>query len=327
MNQIVVIITYFGKFKPSFKLFYESCRRNPKVDWFIFTDAKEPDSPSENVKWIDFTLEKFNALATLKLGEKVDLHYAYKLCDFKPMYGLIFEDFIGKGYKYWAFGDVDVIYGDISGYLKKIDYEKYDKINFAGHFCLMRNDSSMANLFKQKVEGTADFKEILNFKNIAFDERDFNKKVLALNKKVYNGIFVADIVHEKGMQCVDKKMVKNAFGIKNIVVPKNYRYQLFVSEQDKIYRYYKQFGKIKRDEFCYIHFRKETPINLKVASSTTYIISGKGFFDVETLDLNNKASFMNLVDLYNHRNTFIKDKINALKYYCNKIFCRNKEKI
>ena len=56
------------------------------------------------------TAAEFKALAERKLGTFVNLQAGYKLCDLKPMTGVLFEDWL-KGYDYWAFGDCDVMYG------------------------------------------------------------------------------------------------------------------------------------------------------------------------------------------------------------------------
>ena len=195
MNDIAVVLQYYGKLKPSFKLFYESVKRNPEIDWFIFSDNAAPDSCSANVHWIDFSLEKFNRLATEKIGTAINVTNPYKLCDYKPTYGLVFADYL-KGYKYWAFGDLDVIYGNVLAYLNKIEYYNYDKINFAGHFCLMKNVPSMNVLFNTDVADTTRFIDIANSHNVAFDERSLNKKASVLGVNAFFGIFAADIMFE-----------------------------------------------------------------------------------------------------------------------------------
>ena len=40
-------------------------------------------------------------------------HKAYKLCGCKPFYGVIHKEEL-RGYDYWGFGDIDLIYGDLS---------------------------------------------------------------------------------------------------------------------------------------------------------------------------------------------------------------------
>jgi hypothetical protein len=121
MNRFAIIIPYFGKFKPSISLFLESCNRNPDVDWHIFTDCPVPENVElkENIKWHAATLDYVSGLIREKLGWTVSLTRPYKLCDLKPFYGLLFEEYL-TGYEYWGFGDTDVIYGHLTKYLGHI---------------------------------------------------------------------------------------------------------------------------------------------------------------------------------------------------------------
>ena len=47
-----------------------------------------------NVHVVPMTLEEFKANAKKKLGFDVCIPQPYKLCDFKPAYGFLFEDYI-----------------------------------------------------------------------------------------------------------------------------------------------------------------------------------------------------------------------------------------
>ncbi|MBR6903007.1 MAG: hypothetical protein IKN39_03865 [Clostridia bacterium] len=313
MNSIAVVLQYYGKLKPSFTLWYESARRNSNIDFFIFTDNDEPEDRADNVKWVSFTLSDFNRLAVSKLGVDFSITNPYKLCDFKSLYGAIFADYLA-GYDYWAYGDLDVVYGRITDYLERIDYKKYYKINHAGHFCLMKNIDEVNNLFKADVAGTKHWKNILESGNCAFDEIDTNAKAKALGIPFYDGIFAADMMNEKGMQVVDKKIIEKAFHITNTIsAPINYHYQIFISENGRIVRYYRKFFKVLKDEFAYIHYRLELPINLINIKTDTFIFSyyPMGFFDIDTRKLTNMLYFMKTVRNYNNRHPIIVEKFLA----------------
>ena len=328
MNSIAAVLQYYGKLKPSFTLWYESARRNSDVDFFVFTDNDEPEDKADNIKWVRFTLSDFNSLAIDKLGVDFQITKPYKLCDFKSLYGVIFEDYL-KGYEYWAYGDLDVVYGHITGYLQKIDYKRYYKINHAGHFCLMRNIPEVNNLFKAEIPGTKYWVDMLESGNSAFDEIDTNTKAKALGMPVYDGIFAADLMNEKGMQVVDGEMIKNAFHIDSPVsAPKNYHYQVFISENGRIVRYYRKFFSVKKDEFAYIHYRLELPINLIDKKTDTYIFSyyPMGFFDIDTKKLTNLSYFMKTVKNYNKRYPLMFEKFLAVINLTKKVMKRgNKE--
>lgn len=46
MSRFAVVIPYFGSFKKSSVLFFESCKRCPEIDWLIVTDQSQPEGAS-----------------------------------------------------------------------------------------------------------------------------------------------------------------------------------------------------------------------------------------------------------------------------------------
>ena len=119
--QIAVISVYFGKWVPYHKLWLKSCECNPEIDFFVIGDQKMDDLPN-NVHIINISLNEIRALASQKLGRDISLKTPYKLCDYKPMYGLIFEEYL-QGYDYWGHCDMDMIFGNISKFLKMYEVE------------------------------------------------------------------------------------------------------------------------------------------------------------------------------------------------------------
>src|SRR5665811_1376568 len=117
MRSIAILTCWYGSYPWYFPYFIHSCSYNPTIDFFIITDnhALIHNKP-ENVKIIYKTLEEIKKAASEKLGIKVNIDYPYKLCDFKPAYGFLFPEII-KGYDFWGQSDLDVIYGDIRGFI------------------------------------------------------------------------------------------------------------------------------------------------------------------------------------------------------------------
>jgi hypothetical protein len=75
----------------------------------------------------------------------------YKLCDIRPAYGLIFEDFI-KEFEFWGWGDIDLIFGSVKEFDLNYLFGKYDVISFrkrwlSGSFCLIKNNDILNRLF------------------------------------------------------------------------------------------------------------------------------------------------------------------------------------
>lgn len=99
---------------------------------------------------------------------------AYKLCDFRPAYGYIFEYLI-KGFDYWGYCDIDLIYGDIRKYLPKNMYE-YPKLFTLGHFTLIKNEPRYNTACMSRISGENYYKKVFTQdRPFNFDE-EFNTK-------------------------------------------------------------------------------------------------------------------------------------------------------
>ncbi len=169
-GSICFFVPYFGKLPAWFNLYLKSCEFNPSVNWIFYTNCRAAYAPA-NTKFVTVALDDFNKLASQKLGFPVKIKNPYKLCDFKPAYGIIFEDYL-KNYAFWGHTDVDIIYGDIKKFITKDILENYEIISSSargpiGHFCLYKNNNRINNLFKNSDE----YKNIFSDKRyLGFDE-------------------------------------------------------------------------------------------------------------------------------------------------------------
>ena len=124
------------------------------------------------------TIEEFSSLIQEKFFNSaagtaaVRLRSGHKLCDFKPMYGVLFAEEL-KDYDYWAFGDCDVMYGrQFDAWIEKVVSGGYEVATVqrdfvAGPFTLVKNCEKCNRLF-EKATG---WREILaRPKTMAFDE-------------------------------------------------------------------------------------------------------------------------------------------------------------
>jgi hypothetical protein len=139
-------------------LYLKSLEANQSVvDVVFITDipTETLDIPT-NAKFIHLALAELKKLANKKLGFDVRMENGYKACDFKPAYGKIFEDFI-EGYDFWGFGDIDLIYGDLSSLINDELLNKYDILQcrekwISGSFCLIRNSEKCRSLFLESTD-------------------------------------------------------------------------------------------------------------------------------------------------------------------------------
>ncbi|WP_172283449.1 DUF6625 family protein [Chryseobacterium sp. LAM-KRS1] len=171
MGKILFFVAYFGKLPWYFPLFYQSCIDNEDTEFLFIGDNFNNLIESENIKKINYSLEDFNSLASYKLGMKVHIKYGYKICDFRPSFGVIFEDFI-KNYEFWGICDIDVILGNIRGFLSQDILNNYDFISTtpeypSGYMSIYRNIPLINNLYQQSSYLRQIFTEDKNF---MFDE-------------------------------------------------------------------------------------------------------------------------------------------------------------
>lgn len=173
--SIGIVIAYFGKWPEWIDFFLESCRYNPTIDWILYTDCGVRDRSPSNVKYKPMSFSEYKRLAESKLSIDCSQMTPYKLCDFKPAYGYVHEEDL-KGYDFFGFGDIDLVYGDIRSIITN-DVLKHNVVSthsdrISGHFALFRNSEKYRKAFMKAPK----WKEILaSPKHFGFDESAFSK--------------------------------------------------------------------------------------------------------------------------------------------------------
>jgi GT2 family glycosyltransferase/tetratricopeptide (TPR) repeat protein/2-polyprenyl-3-methyl-5-hydroxy-6-metoxy-1,4-benzoquinol methylase len=169
LPSVCLVACYFGPPPPWIDHYLLGCAYNPSIDFLIFTDQEDCPRVPPNVRIERLSLESFNALATQKLGLEISLSHPRKVCDFKPAYGHIFEEFL-SGQDYWGYTDLDVIYGDLRHFLTAARFHEYDVFTaraeyLVGHCTIWRNSDRMRTLYQQSADHrtTFQFPEVLSF--------------------------------------------------------------------------------------------------------------------------------------------------------------------
>jgi hypothetical protein len=177
--KIVLLICWYGKWPWYFRFFVHSVKFNPSIDFIIFTDEPIDFELPKNIKIIKYSLSDIRSICSTKLEFDVILPNPYKLCDFKPTYGFLFNEFI-KGYDFWGHCDIDLIFGDIRIFMSNKILNDYEVINsrhdyVAGTFTLYKNNTKLNSLFKL----SKDYKMVLKSEtHFCFDECNFLFKPL-----------------------------------------------------------------------------------------------------------------------------------------------------
>ena len=171
MKKILCITFYFGNLPWYFNFFYKSCLDNKDVDFIFFGDKIDSSFNSENIKVVDFSIDSFNLLASEKLGFDINVKRGYKICDFRPAFGDILQQYI-TGYDFWATCDMDIVFGNIRGFLTDELLGEYDFISVkpeypAGYMSVFKNTDLVNSLYRKSPHYKFIFQEE---KNYMFDE-------------------------------------------------------------------------------------------------------------------------------------------------------------
>ncbi|WP_157488253.1 DUF6625 family protein [Dyadobacter crusticola] len=172
-KEITFIIPYFGPPPAWMPFFLESCHANPDCTFLFFSDTM-PEGTRQNVKVVRMTLADLKALAIARLEMPVSLENPYKVCDLRPAFGIIFDDYL-KTSVFWGTCDVDMVLGNIRNFFPNELLSRYDVLSakreyLVGHFTLFRNNRKINRLFLK----SADYRQIfLSTRSFAFDECNF----------------------------------------------------------------------------------------------------------------------------------------------------------
>lgn len=294
-----LIICWYGKIPDYYELWKCSCKNNSDYDFLLFTD-QNIKSDINNLKIINMEFGQIKELIERKLNINVNFSKPYKFCDFRPAYGVIFEDYI-KEYDYCGHCDLDQVFGKISNFIPDEKIINFEKINHNGHFVLYKNVEKINNMFKNKG-AIFNWNEVFtNEENYAFDEyTGINKIVDNNNVLQYSSNQFADI---------DKRYKRY-----KTVNHRNWKNQIFVLDDGNVYRCIYENGRIeKKDSFFYLHFQKKKPVIDKNIDYSKKIVMGCNRFS-NVSQITDKT-----FNKFNPSKNTIIEKIELIIYYFNKL--------
>lgn len=291
MKKCVFINPYFGKLPSTLPIFLKTCEKNPDFEWIFFTDDESDFDFPGNVKRILMTFEEMQKLAQSKFDFPIVLNQPYKLCDYKPAYGLIFEDYI-KDYNFWGHCDIDTIMGNLGKLIDDSMFEKYDKMFCLGHMILYRNTYDNNRTFMKEVRGRFLYKESFTTEKItAFDETwDENTTVNTVFVENGRNVLMEDwSVNFKILPTAFTRVRFNAKKYGFDVLP--YERTLYVWDNGDIKRYYLEDGKLKMQEELYMHFQgRNMTFSANVLTADRFKIVPNKYCLIER-EINNKQDF------------------------------------
>lgn len=151
--KIALLLPYFGKWPEWIDLFFLTLKRNPSIDFIFYTDCDTTVASAPNILFHKITFDEYIAKANKFLDFKFQPANAYKLCDLRPLYGLIHQEDL-KGYDFYGWTDTDIFFGDIRSFYTDDILEKFDvlsthSIRISGHLALFRNTHHNVEMYKK----------------------------------------------------------------------------------------------------------------------------------------------------------------------------------
>jgi len=267
MRKCGFVIPYFGTFPRSFEVFLKSCAYNTNYDWLVFTDDhKEYDYP-QNVKVHYIEFNDLKRIVDEKFGFHVAMDKPYKLCDLKPAYGFLFEEYL-ENYLSWGHCDIDTIMGNLDQFITDERLEKYDKIFCLGHMTIYKNTFENNRVFMSRYKGKELYREVYTnpascwFDEEWHDENNINQIFLTQGRKVLQIDWSAnfDIKYQNFRRVIYSKNKNGKWGY----LQEGKKDALYIWDNGKTYRISHVDGKLVKEEFLYMHFQHR---NMKFAQS------------------------------------------------------------
>ena len=205
-------------------------------------------------------LKKLKLIIQNKFDFDIELKAPYKLCDYKPAYGYLFQEYL-EGYEYWGYCDVDMIFGNLKRFLPDNVIGEYDKIGHLGHLSLYKNQTEINTLFMRTLYNRADYQEVFSTDRIwIFDEWgevNINAIFQAYDKKVFYWNEFCDIYpyDDNFCQVVSTVDQKSEPSCKSKIVR---RPLLILWDGGRVYMLALKKGEIIQQECAYAHFQKRT---------------------------------------------------------------------
>ncbi len=228
-NNVALFVPYFGKLPSYFPFFIKSLEAQP-VTVFIITDSDYADGLPENCKWIKTTLQETISLIEKKLNIKTNIKSGYKLCDFKPMYGEIFSDYL-IDFDFWGHIDPDTIMGNFGTFitdelLNRIDFYSGRKGYVSGPMFLVRNKYEINQLWRKSknIDIVCKSSNCLGFDECGgrhWDDLDAGKSIFDCNTAIQSFTELIKLEEKQGLRTCFKSTTLEPKGLEPVVFTNN----------------------------------------------------------------------------------------------------------
>lgn len=268
MNSIVIIFPYFGTLPAQYWMWRESALRNPDIDFMFFTDCDVESAHNIFVHKMQFS--DFRQLMAKAFDFPILLDRPYKICDYRPAFAYALADYV-KGYDFWGWGDLDVVYGDIRGFVTDEVLSHYKMISGYGHFTLYHNDEDTNTYFMKLIEGYVDYKEALTRpESMYYDEygyKGFGDR--------WKNCRPQDCWLEWPFDNASKP--KQSYHFNSLT--RGWKQVIFEHVGNKLYMIRFNHGKMEKKESLYAHFQHRPFMKDKVTDYSHFLVTPNAIID------------------------------------------------
>lgn len=240
----MIIACYYGKLPDWLELWLLSCKYNPCFDFMLVTDQKVSNTFPANVRLLQLSMEELRRRFSRILGFSAALSDEYKLCDYKPLYGLAFQKEL-TGFDFWGHCDLDVIWGDLGKFIKEDLFEQHIRIGKFGHLTLYKNTEEVLRLYREPGAAFSFDTVFQDSSHYGFDE------IMGMNR----------IFEKGGIPYYGEMPIADAMWLlpRITVYPGVPCSEVYFWHEGKVCRAYQQGENgYKVQEFAYLHFQKST---------------------------------------------------------------------
>lgn len=248
-SRVLFFVPYFGTLPNTFALWLKRCEINSNYNWIILTDDRTEYDYPKNVRVEYTSLQVLKDQFQNRLGFNISLERPYKLCDYRPLYGYLFEEYLSE-YSHWGYCDLDIVIGCLDHFITEEMLTRYSKINVLGHISIIKNKPFETTIFQQ-----CDFKSILSTpKSCTFDEMFYEPNINVLLEKNNASILKTIPYCDIGSTHFNFYIYQYKNGKRT--TKSDYPPCVFEINNNGIFQVWQEHNEIKRREIAYVHFQK-----------------------------------------------------------------------
>ena len=268
MKSIAVLFPYFGTLPVQYNMWRASALCNPTVDFIFFTDCDV--EPAKNIIVHKMSFEDFRQIVQRKFDFPISLKWPYKICDYRPAFAYILADHV-KGYDFWGWGDLDVVYGDIRHFVTDEVLSRHKMISGYGHFTLYSNDEYTNTFFMKEVEGYVDYKEAFTqSRSMYFDEYEYK----GFGDK-WRGCHPDECWLEWPFDNASKP--KQSYHFNSLT--RGWQQVIFEHTGNKLYMLRFHHGRLEKKESLYAHFQHRGFMKDRVTDYSHFLVTPNAIID------------------------------------------------